>query len=191
MTGNNKVLFATSNIGKFREAVKVFEEYGLEIEMAQIKRFEVQSDDLVEIAIISALFALEEVKNPVIVEDAGLFIEALNFFPGPYSSYVYKTIELDGILKLMENVKNRRAYFMSVIAYCKSESEVKIFEGRVDGTIIHEKRGERGFGFDPIFCPTEGDGRTFAEMSSEEKSTLSHRGKSFRKLATWLKQKER
>ncbi|MFX0161858.1 MAG: XTP/dITP diphosphatase [Candidatus Hodarchaeota archaeon] len=187
MTGNNKLLFATSNIGKFREAVKVLEKYGLEIEMAQIKRFEIQSDDLVEIAKISALFALEEVKNPVIVEDAGLFIEALNLFPGPYSSYVYKTIRLDGILKLMENVKNRQAYFMSAIAYCKSESEVKIFKGRVDGTIIHEKRGEKGFGFDPIFCPKEGDGRTFAEMSTEEKSMLSHRGKSFKKLATWIK----
>lgn len=187
MTENHKLLFATSNIGKFEEAVNVLEEYGLAIEMVRIKRFEVQSDDLVEIAKISALFALEEVKNPVIVEDAGLFIEALNLFPGPYSSYVYKTIGLDGILKLMENVKNRRAYFMSAIAYCWSESEVKIFEGRVDGTITHEKRGERGFGFDPIFCPRGGEGRTFAEMSTEEKSMISHRGKSFRKLATWLK----
>ena len=96
---------------------------------------------------------------------------------------------LDGILKLMENVKNRQAYFQSTIAYSKSESEVKIFEGKVDGTIIHEKRGEKGFGFDPIFCPREGDGRTFAEMSTEAKSILSHRGNSFKKLALWLNKK--
>ena len=90
----------------------------------------------------------------------------------------------------MENVKNRQAYFLSIIAYCMSESEVKIFDGRIDGSIIHEKRGKKGFGFDPIFCPKEGDGKTFAEMSTEAKSMLSHRGNSFRKLALWIKQKK-
>ena len=120
------------------------------------------------------------------VEDAGLFIEALKGFPGPYSSYVYKTLGVQGILKLMEGVKRREAYFLSAIAYAEPGLEPKVFLGKVEGFIVPEARGSKGFGFDPIFQP-KGSEKTFAEMGVEEKNRFSHRAKALSALAEWLK----
>ena len=151
------------------------------------KRLEIQSDSLEEIARRSVVEAWKEVGKPVVVEDAGLFIEALNGFPGPYSSYVYKTIGLNGILKLMEGVYMRRAKFLSAVAYMDADlTEPVCFVGEAGGRISHRIRGSKGFGFDPIFIPDEGDGRTFGEMETWEKNRLSHRSRAFRKLGEWL-----
>ncbi|PVU68179.1 hypothetical protein DDW01_00505 [Sulfolobus sp. SCGC AB-777_G05] len=100
--------------------------------------------------------------------------------PGPYTNYVRRTIGLEGVLKLMQGVKNRKAYFSTVMCYI-SESDLKIFEGRVYGKISSEIRGEGGFGFDPIFIP-DGEDRTFAEMRIEEKNKYSHRSNAFKKF---------
>jgi XTP/dITP diphosphohydrolase len=91
------------------------------------------------------------------------------------------------MLKLMENVEDRRARFLSVIAfYTPMIGGVKIFTGEVEGYIAMEPRGSGGFGFDPIFIPAEGDGRTFAEQSIEEKNKLSHRARAAKKFAEWI-----
>ena len=148
---------------------------------------EIQSEDLREVAERSVLYAYDVLREPVMVEDAGLFIEALNGFPGPFSSYVYKTIGVEGILKLMRGVEDRRAKFVSVIAFYSPITEpVKFFTGEVEGRISEEARGSKGFGFDPIFIPAEGDGRTFGEMDVEEKNKLSHRARAARKFAEWI-----
>jgi XTP/dITP diphosphohydrolase len=127
---------------------------------------------------------------PVIVEDAGLFVDALNGFPGPYAAYVYKTIGNKGLLKLMQNVEKRRAQFWSAIAYCDSEAKAPlVFEGEAEGEItVNERVGndKSGFGFDPIFQP-DGSAKAFAEMTLKEKNGFSHRAKTVRKFAEWYK----
>jgi len=180
--------FVTSNIHKFQEAKRVLAEYDIAAAMIKMSALEIQDDSLENIAKASVLDAVKKCNLPVIVEDAGLFIKVLNGFPGPYSSYVNRTLGVEGILKLMRDVEDRSAYFLSVVAFSNSDGkEVKFFHGKVEGRIAYEARGESGFGFDPIFIPAEGDGRTFAEMSTEEKNRFSHRARALRKFAEWYK----
>lgn len=180
--------FATKNEGKFREAKLIFESLGLKLDMLDTDKIEIQSDSLEEIASFAARELAERLGCRVIVEDAGLFIKSLNGFPGPYSAYVYRTIGLNGILKLMDGISDRYAYFLSVVAYAEPGMPAKVFQGKVEGLISQEPRGFKGFGFDPIFQPLEGDGKTFAEMSSEEKNRFSHRARAFMKLALWIRE---
>ncbi len=165
-----KILFITSNKGKFEEARSIGKRFGFDIEWLKKEYEEVQGEDLEDIAKKSAELLAAQIKEPFFIEDSGLFVDALKGFPGPYSSYVFKTIGNDGILKLMENLDNRRAKFVAVIAYFDGKA-VRTFKGEVNGEIAREKRGEKGFGYDPIF---EYKGRTFAEMG-EEKNEVSHR----------------
>jgi len=126
-----------------------------------------------------------KLKEIFFVEDAGLFIRALNGFPGPYSSFVYKTIGIRGILKLLNDVSDRTAFFKSVIGlWCNDH--IEIFEGVVEGHITKEPRGAGGFGFDPIFIP-KGCKKTFAEMSVDEKNLFSHRAKASEQMIGFLK----
>ncbi|MEM2239132.1 MAG: XTP/dITP diphosphatase [Candidatus Bathyarchaeia archaeon] len=180
--------FATRNKGKFREAKLIFESLGLKLTMLEADKIEIQSDSLEDIASYAAKELSGRLGFKVVVEDAGLFIRSLNGFPGPYSSYILKTIGLNGVLRLMNGVSDRYAYFLSVVAYAEPGKPAKVFQGRVEGLITSEPRGSGGFGFDPIFQPLEGDGRTFAEMSAEEKNRFSHRAKAFRELAVWIRE---
>lgn len=184
------VFFATGNIHKFNEARVVLAEYGLAAGMLRVKALEIQSDNLTEIATSSAVEARKRCHLPLIVEDAGLFVDALKGFPGPYAAYVYKTVENSGLLKLMENVQNRKATFRSAIAYCDNDSGKTVcFEGETAGEITAKERMtsfESAFGFDPIFQPT-GNKRTFAEMTLTEKNGISHRAQAIRKFAKWYK----
>ena len=177
--------FVTSNVHKFNEARQVFSEYKVATAMLKIKAVEIQDDNLENIAKASAIDAVKTCGLPIIVEDAGLFIEALNGFPGPYSSYVYRTIGTIGILKLMKNVDKRDAYFQSVVAFSSPEEAPKCFHGKAKGKISLEERGSLGFGFDPIFEPSGGGNRTFAEMTTNEKNEHSHRAGALRKFAKW------
>ena len=177
-----KVYFVTSNEGKFREVKEIGKKYGIEIDWIRREYLEPQGSDLEEIAKISAQLLAEEIREPSFLEDSGLFIEALKGFPGPYSSYVFKTIGNEGILKVMNGVEDRRAYFLAVIAFWDGE-KVLTFKGRVDGRIATEMRGDKGFGFDPIF---EYNGKTFAVMG-EEKNEVSHRRKALESFFEYLK----
>jgi XTP/dITP diphosphohydrolase len=177
--------FVTTNIHKFQEARRVLAEYKIATAMLRVEAVEIQDDNAENIAKASAVDAVKNSGLPVFVEDAGIFVEALNGFPGPYSSYVYRTVGLKGILKLMRNLKNRDAYFQAVIAFNSPEEEPICFTGRIRGKISLKERGNSGFGYDPIFEPSEGYGRTFAEMSTEEKNRLSHRAEALKKFAKW------
>ena len=184
------IFFATDNIHKFNEARKVLAEYKIAVGMLRAKALEIQSDNLEEIAKTSVVDAFRRCNLPLMVEDAGLFIDALNGFPGPYSAYVYKTVGNNGLVKLMENVENREARFYSVIAYYSAELKSPIcFKGEALGDIIkEERRGKResGFGFDPIFKPVKSN-KTFAEMTIMEKNKYSHRAKALRRFVEWYK----
>jgi XTP/dITP diphosphohydrolase len=160
---------------------------GIAVGMLRIKGKETQSDNINEIAQDSAIDAFNQCNIPLIVEDAGLFIDALEGFPGPYSAYVYKTIQNRGILKLMEALHNRKATFCSAIVYYSQETGPMLFEGKTEGEITFTERrsnGNSGFGFDPIFQPAHSK-KTFAEMTLEEKNEVSHRAKAVNKFAKW------
>ncbi len=183
------IFFATGNIHKFNEARAVLAEQGLATAMLRMKGVEIQSENIAEIAGTSALSAFKQSHLPIIVEDAGLFVDALKGFPGPYAAYVYKTIGNAGLLKQMQNLLNRHAFFRSVIAYCDNDSgAINCFEGEVAGRITHSQRksGMSTFGFDPVFQP-EGTDKTFAEMTIGEKNVFSHRAKALCKFAEWYK----
>jgi len=183
------IFFATNNINKFNEAREVLGKYRIATAMLRVKAEEIQSDSLEEIAKASVLEAFRKCRLPLIVEDAGLFIEELNGFPGPYAAYVYKTIGNKGLLRLMENAEERKATFRSAIAYYSSELTMPMcFRGEVVGEITkkEKKRNQSGFGFDPIFKPVHSN-RTFAEMGVAEKNRCSHRANALRAFAEWYK----
>jgi XTP/dITP diphosphohydrolase len=184
------IFFATDNINKFNEARQVLSNHGIATGMLRVKGPEIQSDSLEEIARTSVSDAFEKCHLPVIVEDAGLFVEALNGFPGPYAAYVYKTVGNKGLLQIMKNVETRKARFESVVAHYSKQLESPVcFKGEVIGEIIVEERrrdNESSFGFDPIFRPVDSQ-NSFAEMIIAEKNKYSHRAKALLKFAKWYK----
>ena len=183
--------FVTGNIHKFREASAVLSEFNISTAMLNLETTEIQSDNIDEIAEASVLEAGQKSNMPVFVEDAGLFIKALSGFQGPYSSYVYRTLGCQGILKLMKDVAKRDAYFYSSVAFCDSGNphSLKCFSGKVDGKITLRARGIRGFGFDPIFEPSAEPSRTLAEMTLHKKNQYSHRARALRKFAAWYQRR--
>ena len=181
-----RIFFVTSNRGKYSEAAEKLQIRGMDLVQKNIGYPEIQADTSEDVV----KFGLQTIKlkSPFIIEDSGLFVKALNDFPGVYSSFVYHTIGCDGILKLMKGVKEREAMFVSVIGL-KFKNKEKIFKGECSGKISEEILGKGGFGYDPLFIP-EGEKKTFAEMSIEEKNRYSHRGKAVEKLAAYLTSSE-
>ena len=185
MRGSNEVWFATSNEHKFEEARFALGDFGITLRRLPAKGTELQDDDVAEIARRSALETFSRAKKPLFVEDTGLFVPALNGFPGPYASYVNRTIGPESLVTLMKGVKNRSAEFVSAVAYCCGPSGARVFCGKLPGLISNTPRGTNGFGFDPIFVPA-GSEMTLAEMSPEQKGAISHRSKALRSLGRWL-----
>ena len=148
----SELFFASSNEHKFQEAERILANLGMQINLFKTTLEEIQSNNLNDIAEKKAIYAYDLIQKPVIIEDDGLFINALDGFPGPYSSYVYDTIGNKGIMNLLENSQVRDAKFVSIIAYCDSDCVVKLFESSIPGKIssIIEKGG---WGYDPIFIP--------------------------------------
>lgn len=183
-----KIFFITSNAGKMHEVVSKLRPLGYNIIQKNLGYPEIQTDSLEDVAGFGVKHIQKKITHPFILEDAGLFIDALNGFPGVYSSYVYHTIGLDGILSLLKDKleNNRSAVFRSVFAYAKPSGDPLLFVGECNGFISDMKRGKKGFGYDPIFIPSSLE-RTFAEMDTEEKNSFSHRGRSLEKLVHFLK----
>jgi XTP/dITP diphosphohydrolase len=180
------VYFTTANKNKFLEAVRIASAQGVVLKHLRIEKLEIQSQNLSAIASFAAERAAESTGRNVVAEDAGFFVEELGGFPGPYSSYVFGTLGIEGILSLMHNVRNRKASFQAAVAYCSPGQPPICFKGAVRGTLASKPKGLYGFGFDPIFVPREGDGRTFAEMKTKEKNLYSHRAKAFTKFCKWF-----
>jgi len=181
----HKLYFVTTNAGKFREAHHLFQDH---FDLEQIDRSypELQEDDLSKIAAYGAKYCAEELDKPLIVEDSGLFADALKGFPGPYSAYVQRTIGNKGVLRLLEGEKNRRAEFRSVVAYCAPGEEPTTFTGIWWGELLTEEVGTNGFGYDPIFSY-----RRFpaGEMTVEQKNEVSHRRRSLLQFREWYEGK--
>ncbi|BDC36583.1 XTP/dITP diphosphatase [Candidatus Methanoliparum sp. LAM-1] len=177
----SRLRFVTSNKEKFYEVKHLLSDY--DIEMFNVGYPEIQASDLEDVAYYGITYLWNNYGGDIFLEDSGLFIHKLNGFPGVFSSYVHDTIGNKGILRLLSGEKDRRAYFKSVISYCNKKGDIKLFSGRVDGFIFHEERGKNGFGFDPIFLY---NGRTFGEISLDEKNKKSHRGSAVSKFKKFL-----
>jgi XTP/dITP diphosphohydrolase len=193
------VVFVTTNPGKVQEAREYLDG---PVEQEHFDYLEPQADDLATVAAYGARAAYRHVGEPVIVDDSGLTIDALGGFPGPYSSYVEDRLGIERVWNLVQQEDDHSGAFRGVVAYCDGddfeatpepvdrateEPPVRLFEGVVPGEIV-PPRGDGGFGYDPIF---EYDGQTFAEMSTEEKNAVSHRGRALAKFAEWYEQASR
>ena len=181
----SELYFASSNTHKFEEAQRILSNLGVNITLFKTTLEEIQSDSLSKIAARKVIDAYAKVQKPVIIEDDGIFIDSLNGFPCPYSSYVYDTIGNNGIIRLLENIEFRDAKFVAIIAYWNGIDDVQIFESSISGKISSfiEKGG---WGYDPIFIPN-GELKTYANVS--DKDRLSHRAASLKKFSDWFMHK--
>ena len=178
------ILFATSNKNKFDEATRILSNSKINLEFFNTNLVEIQDDSISEIATQKVKDAFNRSQKSTIVEDDGLFIDSLNGFPGPYSSFIFKTIGNNGIIELVGS--NRNAKFVSVIAYFDGE-DIEIFESSINGKISDKPRGD-GWGYDPIFIP-ENQSQTYAELAYKNK--ISHRYESLSKFASWFLNKQK
>lgn len=184
MLESSDIYFVTTNANKFNEVKAILSSYKIEVKMANLALLEIQSDDLEAIAAEKAKDACRKLNAAVIVEDDGLFIRALNGFPGPFSSFVFRTIGNEGIIQLMKTQSDRNATFRSVIAYCEPKNMLLDFVANVNGEISTEIRGV-GWGYDPIFIPTASE-LTYTELGNK-KNDVSHRKLALEKFAQWIK----
>lgn len=176
-----KISFVTGNAHK---AVEVAAFFGGAIEITHVPLDipELRSDAVGTIAREKAQYAYAHLKTPLIVDDTGFMIDALNGFPGPYAAYVLSAIGNAGILKQMDAIPNRSARFTTAIAYADA-LETRVFLGTLEGRITTAPRGTGGFGYDPIF---EVGGKTLAELPLDEKSKISHRALALTGFRNWF-----
>jgi XTP/dITP diphosphohydrolase len=176
------ITFASTNQNKFLEIQSILSTQNISVDFSQIHLVEIQSDSIEEIAREKVKSAFAKVGRQVIVEDDGLFIDSLGGFPGQYSSFVFRTIRNDGILKLLAGSAKRSAYFRSLIAFYDGIT-LSISDGRVNGRISERITEGGGWGYDPIFVP-DGTDLTFAELK-KSKNEYSHRKRALEKFAQW------
>lgn len=187
-----KLVFATNNQHKLHEIKHLLEDSFELLSLYDIECFDdiPENQETIEgNASEKAFYIWNKYQLNCFADDTGLEIEALNGEPGVYSARYAgdekspeKNIEL--VLQKMAKIKNRKARFKTVISLVIDGKEVQ-FEGIVEGTILEKKKGQSGFGYDPIFQPDESQ-FSFAEMPLGEKNKISHRGRATRKLVEYL-----
>lgn len=180
-----KITYVTGNWAKIDSARQILEPLGFEIDNVKLDTVEIQADDVEEVAKYSAKWASEKLKCNVLKNDSGLFVEALNGFPGVYTHYADDTIGEDGLLKLLDGVENRKAYFKEALAYQEYGKEPVVFVGITRGTIAKEKSGTYGWSWDFVFIP-EGETKTLGCFPDEERWKFWSL-ENYEKLAEYLK----
>jgi XTP/dITP diphosphohydrolase len=190
-----RVVLATANADKVAEIAAILSPSGIELvpRPSHVPDVDETGETLEENARLKAEALVVATGEPAMADDTGLEVDALGGGPGVYSSRyagegatyddnVRKLLaELDGV-----PLQRRTARFRTVALLRWPDGTEVVATGEVDGVIASEARGSSGFGYDPVFVPVDGDGRTFAEMSPEEKHVVSHRGRAFRTLAEVL-----
>ncbi len=179
------LVFLTSNAGKAREASALL---GRPVAARALDLPELQSLDFAEVVSEKALEAVRRLGVAVLVEDSGLALPAWKGYPGPLTKFAVDAVGEAGFARLAHAWGDPRAEAVSTLGLAwpgARAEDVIVAEGRVAGMLAPEPRGANGFGWDVIFIP-DGDTRTFAEMSAEEKNARSHRAKAFAELAVKL-----
>lgn len=161
-----ELTYVTGNWAKILSARQILEPLGYKVNQVKMDTIEIQDDDMEKVAAYSAKWASEKLKCDVIKNDSGLFVEALNGFPGVYTHYVDDTLGEKGLLKLMKGIENRKAYFKEVIAYCEYGKEPVTFAGITKGTLAKRKSGKYGWSWDFIFIP-DGENKTLANFNDD------------------------
>ena len=204
MTLDRPLVLATKNNGKISEFRELFNHSDVEIktldDFGPIPPVIEDGDTFEENAVKKARFTARVLGIPALADDSGLAVEALGGAPGVYSSrYAGENADDESnnrkLLKEMNGVEDRAARFMCVLAIAVPRGPALIYEGACEGTIVETPKGEQGFGYDPLFYypPL---GKTFAQLTGEEKNRISHRGKAIselqgelEKVIIWLKQR--
>jgi XTP/dITP diphosphohydrolase len=186
------MVFATNNQHKLDEIGKITAGRLHILSLADIgcrEEIEETGGTLEENALIKARFVRDRYGYDCFADDTGLEVDALNGAPGVYSaryagSGCNSADNIDKLLRALRETENRAAQFRTVIALVVNGKE-HLFDGVIKGTIIHEKRGDGGFGYDPVFIP-DGYDQTFAQMGNETKNSISHRALAMQKLVDFL-----
>ncbi len=193
-----KIVIASGNAGKIKEFKSMLEPEGYEVismkDLDGAEEPEETGATFHDNAIIKAQAIVDAFHIAAIADDSGLEIDAFDKQPGVYSArflghdtpYEHKN---KIILERMENVENRSCRYVCAIAWCEPNEEPIVFEDTVECEIAREAKGTNGFGYDPIvyYAPLH---KTMAEMTGEEKNSISHRGKAIRKFEAWLNEKK-
>ena len=206
-----KIVFATGNIGKLREASEIL---GEGFELVSLAQAGIEEDipetgnTLRANSLQKAQYLYDKLGCDCFADDTGLEVDALGGAPGVYTAryagegkdfnanmdkVLYELSVIEGEAHMAEEFGlktkpvSRRARFKSVITLI-IDGKIKMFEGTLEGEIAREKSGNGGFGYDPIFIADEYPGLTLADISEEEKNAISHRGKALRAMAQWLQE---
>lgn len=195
-----KLLVASHNQGKVRELRELLAPYGIETVSAtefNLPEPEETESTFVGNARLKAVAAATASGLPALADDSGLCIDALDGQPGIYSArwggeekdFVKATARIKAEIEAKGlNPQNQPAHFICVLSLAQPDGSSVEFEGRIDGTLTFPARGDKGFGYDPIFVPHH-DTKTFAEMEQLEKNQRNHRADAFQKFVEWLKAK--
>lgn len=189
----DKLILASRNKNKIEEMKQLVSHLGIDVfsalDFPDLEEVEEDQPDLDGNALKKARYVNQQTGIPALSDDTGLEVEALDGAPGVYSArYAGESATYqDNVLKLLEALKgkeNRKAQFRTVVALVDGDKEWT-FEGVCKGSIIKEQKGKKGFGYDPIFMPQE-FAETFAQMDSEIKNLISHRGKAIQNFISFL-----
>lgn len=186
-----EIVIATGNLNKLREFKEMLEPKGYEVksikDFPDVPEIIENGSSFEENAEIKAKTVAEAIGLPVLADDSGLVVPSINGEPGIYSARYAGDHDDQAnnqkLLKKLGHSDDRNAYFKTVLVGMKPNGEKIKVSGIVSGEILLEKRGQNGFGYDPLFFVL-GKQKTLAEMSDDEKNSISHRGKALRKLTT-------
>ena len=167
----------TGNRNKLIEAERIL---GVKLECEPLDLPEIQSLDLFEVLRAKGEEAWRRLRRPVVVEETGLELAAMDGFPGPLVKWMLEAIGPDGIARTAHALGDPGVTARCALIYKDAETE-QVAEGETRGELIRAPRGDGGFGWDPVFVP-EGRTETYAELGSEEKDRLGHRGRAWRRL---------
>lgn len=174
---SHKLLFATTNQNKIREAQEILD---IDIASLDLEIDEIQTLDPLECVERKAVSAYQQTKRPILVEDTCLFFDAWNGLPGVFINYFMKTLNNEGLTRLMRQENNRRAVAQTSLCYFDGSQTITAV-GKMEGAIAGKPRRENGFGWDSIFIPA-GHQQTFAEVAPAAKNNISMRKLALKEL---------
>jgi inosine triphosphate pyrophosphatase len=199
-SGESSITFVTGNVNKLKEVKRILrmadgasvgeDDFPFGLRHEKIDLLELQGNDTMEIARAKCIEATQHTGGAVITEDTSLCFTALNDLPGPYIKWFLEKCGHDGLNRMLAGYEDKSAYAQTVVAFTPGPNVAPVlFEGITKGRIV-PPRGSLEFGWDPIFEPDEGGGKTYAEMSKDEKDAISHRSRAFGKLREYFRQEK-
>lgn len=189
----NRIVIASHNAGKVREIAELLNPLGLAVVSAgelALEEPEETGDSFAANAELKARFVADASGLPALSDDSGLVVPALDGAPGIHSARWagperHFGLAMEKVEQALVGKSDRSAYFVCALCLAFPRGSAEVFEGRIDGTLVWPPRGDKGFGYDPVFCP-EGHDITFGEMEPADKHAMSHRARAFAKLLAHL-----